>query len=131
MPHKIDMGEAPDYEPIPAGWYDCVLSDWEWVEESQTSGEPYIKFEFAVDEGEFEGRKLWRNSSVQTKALPYLKKLLLALGADADDVGGEFDADDLIPDLVGNPCRIKVKMREYEGEEQNEIERITAAQVLA
>lgn len=125
----IDMGQAPDYEPIPAGWYDCVLSEWEYVEESESSGEPYIKWTFAVDEGEHEGAKLFRNSSCQVKALPYLKRILLALGADPDEVSGEFDTDEIIPDLVGNPCRIKVGIRDYEGSPTNEVQRVTASTV--
>lgn len=125
----IDMGQAEIYEAIPAGTYDAHLSAWEWisVEDSTNAKDPYLKLEFTIDEGEYANRKLWRNFSAAPKALVYMKKALIALGADAGDVAESFDTDEVMPDLVGNACRLKVDTREYEEELQNEVKRVLPA----
>lgn len=120
----IPMSEATVFTAIEPATYDAVLDEWEYVEESAASGNPYVKMTFAISDGEYEGRKLFRNFSAMPEALGYMKRALVALGAEAEEVSQDFDTDDILPDLVGNPCRIVVTKREYEGEEQNDIRRV-------
>lgn len=126
---KIDLGAVEEFEPIPDGTYEFILTAWEYVEESETSGEPYLKLEFTGDEGEAEGRKAWQNHSCQSKALWALKRTLRTLGADPEALSGEFDTDDLMPDLVGNPCRLRIVQEDYEGQTVNKIKRILPSAV--
>jgi hypothetical protein len=123
----IDTGQVQEFEPIAAGTYNATFTEFENIEASKTSGEPYIKFTFTGDEGEAEGRKFWANKSLNTKALWALKRDLIAMGADPEDVTGVFDTDDILPDLVGNEVRLKVLLDEYEGEPNNKIDRILKA----
>jgi hypothetical protein len=127
----IDMGQAETFEPIPAGTYDASLTDWEWIpadEVKQGKGEyGYVKMEFTIESGEYEGRKQWRNFSAAPKALGYLKRTLVALKADPENISGSFDTEDVMPDLVGNSCRIRVSMGEFEGEANNSLDRVMPA----
>lgn len=127
----IDMGQAESFDAIPAGTYDASLTDWEFVDaadvKSGKSEYGYVKMEFTIEDGEFEGRKQWRNYSVAPKALGYLKRTLVALGADPEEVSGKLDTDEIMPDLVGNNCRIKVSVGEFEGEANNSVDRVLAA----
>lgn len=120
----IPMSEATVYAAIEPGTYEAVLDEWEYVEEAASSGNPYVKMTFAISEGEYEGRKLFRNFSAMPDALGYMKRALVALGAEAEAVSQDFDTDDILPDLMGNPCRIVVRKREYEGEDQNDVSRV-------
>lgn len=124
----IDMGQAEVYEAIPAATYDAALSAWEDVAAEDVKGGKgeygYMKLEFTIEDGEFEGRKQWRNYSYSPKALGYLKKALINLGADAEDISGSFDPEEVMPDLVGNTCRIVVTEEEYEGEATNSVKRV-------
>jgi hypothetical protein len=123
------MGEMEEFEPIPAGTYPADLSAWEYFEESKSSSEPYIKMEFTLNAGDFEGRKFWRNFSCQPKALRYLKKALVSLGAEDGDISGEWDTEDVLPDLIGNSCLLVIGESTYEGEVTNEVKRILSERV--
>lgn len=121
----IPMSQAESYEPVPVATYEVALDEWEYVEESASSGEPFVKLVFAIDDGgEYDGRKLFWNRSCQLKSLRYLKKALVTLGADEEEISADFDIEDVMPDLVGNRCRAVVGIREYEGDEVNEVKRI-------
>lgn len=125
---RINTGEVQEFEPIPQGTYDAVVSAAEYVEESESSGEPFVKFEFTVDEGEFSGRKLFLNRSCQPQALWSLKRTLRVLGVEDGVLDNEWDTEEVLPDIIGNPCRIRVGMKEYMGEERNEVVRISPAE---
>lgn len=125
---KIDTGQVQEFEPVPQGTYDAVVSAAEYIEESETSGEPFVKFEFTIDDTEFAGRKVFRNHSCQPQALWALKRTLRALGVDDETLDGTWETEDVLPDIVGNPCRIRVGMREFEGREVNEISRISPSE---
>lgn len=127
---KIDLGQVEEFEAVPAATYEVTLSKWEYVEETGDHG-AYVKLEFTIDDGEYEGRKLWRNLSAKPDALIYMKKALVALGAEEEDISGEFDTDDVFPDLIGNSCAVVVTVKDYEGEPQNEVKRIVASRVAA
>jgi len=121
------MSEAEDLKVVEKGIYGAHLDEWEYVEEAAESGNPYVKMVFAIDDGgPFDGRKLTRNFSAMPTALGFMKRALIALGAEAEAVSDDFDTDELLPDLVGNPCRISVSVRKYEGEDQNDIRRVLA-----
>lgn len=123
------MGQVEEFEPLPKGIYEFRLSDWEYIEESESSGEPFIKLEFTCEEDEYENRKAFLNHSLQAKALFALKRTLKALGADAETLSGEWDTDEVMPELVGNTCRLNLDVEEYEGSEVNRVKRVLPAEV--
>lgn len=125
---KIDLTNAELPEALPAATYECSIEEMEYVAESSASGEPYAKFTFVVDEGEYEGRKVFWNRSLQPKNLGYFKKALINCGADPEDIAGEFDFDEIAEDIKDNSVRVVVGVRDYEGEQTNEVKRVLKAE---
>lgn len=128
--------EGRSFEPIPSGQYYCRLTDLELKEcgpESKNAGKNYWAAEFTVQDGEYEGRKLWTNVMLFDGALYTLAQLLKATGyADALKTGVIPDADD----LISKECIVIVKkmrdayreQRDGDGEPQwkNEVKGIKA-----
>ena len=128
MPH-VDFSQVQEFTPLPEGTYEASLSGSELVAASKTSGQPYMALTFTVSEGEFQGRKLFRNLSLQPQALWAFKQAVVRLGANPDDFVGMLEMEDLqaiVGGLVGAPCRISVGLREYNGELRNELKNILA-----
>lgn len=106
---------AGSYALIPNGLYEARLRE---VKVNEGKNDPYWVWEFEIIAGEFESRRLWNNTSLSEKSLPFLKKTLLAFGS--DDPTANTD------ELLGQWCVLSVGRRtiasgEREGEVVNSI----------
>lgn len=81
------------FEAIPAGNYPVRCTKAE-RKIGNTSGQPYINFEFEVQDPDYKGRKLWAIGSLQEQSLFALKNILEGLGVAYDEDG--FDTDDCL-----------------------------------
>ena len=108
------------FDPIPEGSYLVRVVTIQHIPTSK-SGNPYLKFEFEVSEGDHTGRKLWANASLQSQALWKLRQILEAFGASFDDAG--FDTDD----LVGLEAIAVVGIDETMNKPINTVEELVAA----
>jgi hypothetical protein len=109
MGFKVDFSstEVRDFEPLPSGKYHVAVTDGDLKEsgpKAKNPGSEYISWEFTVQDGEYENRKLWTNASLLPQALFTLKGLLAATGFDVD---GELDFD--IDDVIGAECIVTVR----------------------
>ena len=104
------IDDAEDYSPLPDGQYLCVLDD---IEEKNTQyGDELWSLKFAVQEGEYEGRKIFDNMVFSEKALKRAKLICSRLGL---DVSGEVD---LTPDLLkGRAALVTVETDESVNDE--------------
>ncbi len=118
-------------EPLPADVYSAVVTKAEYIAQSKNSGMPTCSFEFTINDGPYDGRKLFRSYSVQPNALVFLKRVLLALGVDPDELSKEIDIDDVLADVLGNECNLKVSIGEYNGAPNNQIDNVMQAGVGA
>jgi hypothetical protein len=79
--------EARDFTPLPAGKYHVTMSD-VTVErcgpKSKNPGKPYYGIELTVQDGKYEGRKLFTNCMLFSPALYTLVQILKALGLPTD-----------------------------------------------
>lgn len=133
MPKINFKGVADGFEPIPEGDYLAKLKSWRW--EPKTKSDPKVGMlvlVFVISDGDYEGRQLWSNKSAKPDALWAMKRALSRLGADADIIGDEdgFDVEDVMPDLVGNECVLRVTQYEYpedSGEFRNNVADILEA----
>jgi len=109
MSIKIDMEgvSAGGLEPLPAGVYDAVVAAVKYHPSSQSSGQPYVEFEFTLPD--HAGRKQWRNYSLQPQALWALKQTLVRLGVEVPD--GELELEP--SDLIGLPCRLQIEVKPH------------------
>lgn len=81
---KEQSSEARDYTAMPSGKYRCAITDWE-VRRSNSqkhNGKPYWALTLTVQEGKYEGRKLWANVMLFEGALFSYVQLAKALGGD-------------------------------------------------
>jgi len=52
-------------EPIPSGWYKCVITASEQKDSKKGPGRKYLKLEIQVIEGEYQGRKVFDNLNLK------------------------------------------------------------------
>lgn len=109
----VDFSQATELEPIPEDTYEAITESWEYHPSAKSSGKPYVGIKFAVSGGEHDGRSLFRNYSLQPKALWAFKRALVRLGAASEDLTEELDLEDVMPPLMGAQCKLKVGQREY------------------
>ena len=84
----------------------------------KSSGEPYLNWEFTVQDGEHAGRKCWTITSLQAHALFALKRLLKAVGVDSE---GTVDFDPA--SVIGEQLRVTIAHEEYDGEDRVRVTR--------
>lgn len=120
--------EASSFDVLPAGQYLVAITDGELKESGPNAKNPgaeYISWEFTVQSGQYEGRKLWSNTSMLPQALFGIKGLLAAVGHPS--ANGSFDSEEIIGDIMGSTCTALVKTRLYEGDMKNEIKAFKGA----
>ena len=125
MAIRLNMtGVSVKATPLPPGYYQAVVAQCE--QKTSQSGNPTLAWQFAVTEPEeFVGRKAFFNTSLQQQALWNLKRTLLALGFEEDDLEGEIDLDP--GDLVGIECTLVVIEDEWQGETTGRVDQVLPA----
>lgn len=129
---NFDNVSDAEFETLPKGRYPCAVDETEFLF-AKSSGAPMIKMTLVVDSGEFEGRKAWNNLVFTPKALPIVKRTLLAFGVElptGDITMGQLKqwARDLADQgyLIGAQGVMVIKHREYNGEMRAEVARVVA-----
>lgn len=110
-----------DFDVIPAGKYHAKVTSGEMKESGPNANNPgaqYINWEFTIQEGTQEGRKVWTNTSLLPHALFTLKNLLSAVGL---ETSGSLDFE--INDVLTNDCILTVGHRDFNGEARAEVKR--------
>jgi hypothetical protein len=121
-------GSSLGLDPLPTGKYHVAITDGEIRESgpnSKNPGSQYINFEFTVQSGPYEGRKVWSNASLLPHALYTIKGILEALSYET--TGNELDFE--LDDLMNKELIVKVnflKAGEVNGrslDDRNEVKR--------
>lgn len=96
------------FEPLPAGNYIVQITDSE-VRESK-AGNPMVKWEFTVVDGDFSGRKVWDNMTLNNEvSLKRLKSLAVAGGHPNPDYINDTE------EMHGLFVKIRVKVEQQDG----------------
>lgn len=116
--------EDKNFDPIPNGAYEAVVHDIEETEvkNGKNAGAPMWAVQFAINGGEYDNRRVFRNYTLVDSSLWAVKQFLVAVGVDPEALGGEVEID--LNDLIGLPCRVVVRQREYEGQKQNDVKQV-------
>jgi len=137
---NVDLSNVKEFEALPAGKYEAII---ESVQHGMSQeGKPTLKWTFAVAEGEYTGRKLFMNTSLQPQALWKLKATFDGLGLSTEDAEGnptaiDLDVDDETneltePNLIGVAVLLTVSAdRMWKNRKQNDVDDIVASSVLA
>lgn len=128
MPINVDMSDAQDFTPVPPGTYECVVTNAE-ERESAKSHLPYIALELTIDGGDCDNRKLFHNLSLSPQSVSFLKRGLIALGYQPDDLVGKVSLE--IADLIGSRCQAVTALEDYEGEDRTRVKRIQRSEKTA
>ena len=113
--------DAPSMEALPPGVYSCVVENTEYGL-SQRSGNPMITWVFRVTDPQYENRLLFYHTTLHDRTGQSRMKRVLARVV-PDVASGKFSprqfADEGV--AIGMPCRVKVKVRPYEGQKRNNV----------
>lgn len=125
----INFSNVQDsFQPLPDGTYNAVLG--EISSKVSQKGDPYLVFTFNLTD-EYEGRKAWRNFSLLPQSLWSIKSAMVALGADRDDLSGEFETiEDFIEycsGFIGQPCQLELTVKEFNDKLSNEVKKVKSA----
>lgn len=135
----IDFTDQPSYgggfEPVPRNWYNCRISDWEISEVKKEGGKfpagtPGTRWELTIDDGEFEGRKLWINHWHHAKSVPFLKAFLQATGKfSEDELNGKLHPDDFRERAIDSTIQARAVIKPGTGgyDDTNEVKSVKAA----
>jgi len=116
---RVDFTDVKGgFEPIPEGKYDATVFE---VEQriSQSSGQPYLNWQFKIQGGEFDGRRAFYMTSLQPQALWKLKQVLSNLGFDEEALSGDFELDP--SELAGLECTVVIAHEQYQGETRDRV----------
>lgn len=121
----IDTTEAVSSEPVEPGPYPMTIST---AEVKVSKGNvPMLNVAYAFDNPELARKagKVFRNYMLAGKGAGFARDFLKAAAGIEIPVGGQFDFDS--DDVVGRHVIVQIGNREYEGQLQNEAERIIGA----
>jgi len=117
----VDGSSIKDFEPV-EGTFECVFASYENKKAKDNTDNINMVFEVnAIEHPDMEGRKFFVTKNLKPQALWSLKQTCVRLGADPELFAGEFDTDEILTDLIGEPCRIKASLQtegEYAGRQQ-------------
>lgn len=108
------------FDPVPSGWYLCVVSDSEMKKTKAGTGE-YLKLTFEIIEGEYKGRKLWAQLNLDNPNAQAVQIARGELSALCRAIGVLVPKDSC--ELHDRPLLVKAKLvkRQDTGEMKNEV----------
>lgn len=123
---SVDFSDTESQASLPEGDF---LFEVDEVEQktSENSGNDYLSITFKVAEGEFKGKKVWHNCSLQPQALFNLRGVLEALGFEVPQGVMELDP----ADMIGESCGGTVQLEVYEGKKRPRIVEFFSADELS
>ena len=107
---SVDFSDTEKAGVVEEGDYLVEVTEVE-QKTSESSGADYLSFELKITEGEFAGKKLFHNCSLQPQALFNLRAVLEALGMEVPQGTMELE----VADLIGMQCGVSVAHEQYEG----------------
>ena len=121
--------EAQGGELIPRGEYLVRITDGELRESKSEKnfGKPYYNLEFTIQDGKYQGRKLWTNCMLFQPALYTLSQLMKAIGIQVR-AGAQMEVP-TIEELMGKEVVVttKIKKADDKYDDRTEINGIKAA----
>jgi len=120
----------PKYEALDAGIYKAVIEESDYAPSSK--GNPMITWQLRINEPEnpeADGRLLFYHTVLNKEAgKGRLKRLILRVAPDMDISNIDVEKMCAEGQLIGFPCRVKVRIRRFEGERRNDVTDILAAE---
>lgn len=114
-------GVKTSLELIPDGTYPANLTKREFGMSKKDKPKVSLEFVLAADAGEeIAGRKAFVECSLQPQALFKVKKVMIDLGMDPEELEGPVDLEAALEILLGADATIKVGHHEFNGAMHND-----------
>lgn len=113
---------ASGFDPVPIGQYECTVDKSEAVKTQ--NGKPMIKVQFKVQTGPHANRVIFNNFVVSPEspnAMGFFFRHMAALGLDANYFAQRPSMQNISDALLGRSVVVGVKIRQYQGADQNEV----------
>lgn len=96
----------------PAGSYEVIFTDYKMKKTQK--GDDMAVLELTIDDSDednadYNGSKFWQNLVLTPKSLFQFKRSAIALGADAEDLDGLIEVEEILDELKGNRAIVVVK----------------------
>jgi len=108
-----------DFALIPIGAYPCIVEDAK-QKRGMESGEKFVAWRFKIVSGDFAGRILFHNTSLQPQAMFAIKRVLAALGEDVKTDKYRLN----LPSLIGKQCLVTTSHQNYRGQVREKVESV-------
>lgn len=114
-------GVKTSLELVPDGTYPANMTKVTFGMSKTQNPKVTLEFVFTGEAGEeIAGRKAWVECSLQTQALFKIKRTLVDLGMDPDELEGPVDLDAALNAMLGCEATIKVGHHDYQGNAHND-----------
>jgi hypothetical protein len=117
--------DQPDFAPLPAGVYNAIVENTEF--QTSKNGNPMISWTFRIIDPQYDGRFLFSHMVLNKEAgVRRLKRTLIRLGVETDLTQFNpvrFTEDG---DAVSLPCRVRVRIRVWDGRRVNDVTDVLA-----
>lgn len=110
-----DVEEQTEFKPIPPSKQNVMITDWDQGEtgdNSKNPGSPKLTLELTVQDGDYNGRRIWDTFTFGEKSLWKIKGLLNSLGL-LDDQSSWTVAEILeaAPDWIGKELVVRLAVQ--------------------
>lgn len=123
-----DFGDVEEasFEVIPAGMYNCQIVECEFTY-SEAKGTPMWSLQLEVSDGEYAGRKLFTHWVMAGKGMPFTKKDLAQVAPELLEAPFNPQDPEVVASILGRDVRAKVKVGTYQGDKNNNVRGLFAA----
>ena len=129
----VDLANTGEggFVALPRGIYACTVAQLDYGK-SQRSGNWMWTWQFEVEDGEAKGRKLFYHTVFNEGGMPRVKRTLSRIkaegGFEQSLLSGPFNPKTVAEEgrLLGARCRVRVDIRNYEGQKRNDVKDVLA-----
>jgi hypothetical protein len=120
-------------KPLPAQVWETTLDGYKFGMSKPSNANPNgaemcTLIFLIVDEGDYKGRKLYRNFMTDGNALFYFFDCLVKLGADPEELapedGSDIDIEPIIKGLMQAHCYVRTSVGNYNGKETTNVDEV-------
>lgn len=132
---KINLEGVGDFVPVPNGHYPATFESFKFGKTKEKNDDKVDITFILTDEApeEYIGRKFWQTFTFGEKALWAFKNFLIVLGAEPEQINGEFDVAEMLDEFKGTNVVLAISQETYqpaaggESKVRNKIDEIKSA----
>lgn len=118
-----EVEEDKGFECLPKGKYNVIVDEAE-AKKSQSSGNPMISLTLVIEDGEYQGRKLFTHVVFSPKTLGQAKRTINRLGLGELLTSTFRPNQDAADQFIGKRAQAVVAIQKYEGEDRNSVKNL-------